>query len=146
MGLFVKETNAEWLKNIAIRYVNKLTSLGITAEPQVKSFHLTLVYQFPSNLYQQLRLMVEKLTPNSLANWELRLYSRDSRLQNSHVHKVTHAHVPREHDELELRVGDYIYIPEGACSTSTDGWIDRRYLLANWYFGAFTFKSHETYN
>lgn len=124
MGLFVKETNAEWLKNIAIRYVNKLTSLGITAEPQVKSFHLTLVYQFPSNLYQQLRLMVEKLTPNSLANWELRLYSRDSRLQNSHVHKVTHAHVPREHDELELRVGDYIYIPEGACSTSTDGWIE----------------------
>ncbi|XP_053983392.1 ecdysteroid-phosphate phosphatase isoform X1 [Hylaeus volcanicus] len=124
MGLFVKETNAEWLKNIAIRYVNKLTSLGISAEPQVKSSHLTLVYQFPSNLYQQLRLMVEKLTLSSPANWELRLYSRDARLQNAHVHKVTHPHMPREHDELELRVGDYIYIPEGACSISTDGWVE----------------------
>ena len=124
MGLFVKETDSEWLKNIAIRYVNKLTSLGISAEPQVKSLHLTLVYQFPSNLYQQLRLMAEKLTPTIPANWELRLYSRDSRLQNAHVHKVTHAHVPREHDELELRVGDYIYIPEGACNTSTDGWVE----------------------
>ncbi|XP_031849918.1 ecdysteroid phosphate phosphatase isoform X2 [Nomia melanderi] len=124
MGLFVKEINAEWLKDIALRYVNKLTALGISAEPQVKSLHLTLIYQFPSNLYQQLRSMVEKLTLTSSANWELRLYSRDSRLQNAHVHKVMHAFVPREHDELELRVGDYIYIPEGACSLSTDGWIE----------------------
>ncbi|KAK9302435.1 hypothetical protein QLX08_005579 [Tetragonisca angustula] len=124
MGLFVKEINAEWLKNIAIRYANKLSSLGISAEPQIKSLHLTLAYQFPSNLYQQLRLMVEKLTLTCPTNWELRLYSRDSRLQNAHVHKVTHPHMPREHDELELRVGDYIYIPEGACSISTDGWIE----------------------
>lgn len=124
MGLFVKEINAEWLKNIAIRYVNKLASLGIPAEPQVKSVHLTLVYQFPSNLYQQLRSMVEKLTLSSPANWELRLYSRDARLQNAHVHKVMHAHMPREHDELELRVGDYIYILKGACSSSTDGWVE----------------------
>ncbi|XP_076243229.1 ecdysteroid phosphate phosphatase isoform X2 [Calliopsis andreniformis] len=124
MGFFVKDTNAEWLKNIAIRYVNKLASLGITAEPQVKSFHLTFFYQFPCNLYQQLRLMAEKLTLTSPANWELRLYSRDSRLQNACVHKVIYAHVPREHDELELRVGDYIYIPEGSCNTSADGWVE----------------------
>lgn len=124
MGLFVKEVNTEWLKNIAICYANKLSSLGISAEPQVKSLHLTLAYQFPSNLYQQLRLMVEKLTLVCPTNWELRLYSRDSRLQNAHVHKVTHPHMPREHDELELRVGDYIYIPDGACSVSTDGWVE----------------------
>ncbi|KAG6801572.1 protein UBASH3A [Apis mellifera caucasica] len=124
MGLFVKKANVEWLKNVAIHYVNKLSSLGISAEPQVKSLHLTLAYQFPSNLYQQLRLMVEKLILTCPTNWELRLYSRDPRLQNIHVHKVTHAHMPREHDELELRVGDYIYIPEGACSASTDGWVE----------------------
>lgn len=124
MGLFVKDINAEGLKNIAVRYVNKITALGITAEPQIKSLHLTLAYQFPSNLFSPLGLMVEKLKPIAPANWELRLYSRDSRLQNLHVHKVTHAHVPREHDELELRVGDYIYVPEGACSASTDGWVE----------------------
>lgn len=124
MGLFVKDVNAEWLKNVALRYVNKIAALGITAEPQVKSLHLTLAYQFPGNSFQPLRLMVEKLGPSTLANWELRLYSRDSRLQNLHVHKVTHAHVPREHDELELRVGDYIYVLEGACNASTDGWVE----------------------
>ncbi|XP_017892863.1 protein UBASH3A homolog isoform X2 [Ceratina calcarata] len=124
MGLFVKQGDTEWLKHIAIRYTNKLSSLGISAEPQIKSLHLTLAYQFPSHLYQQLRLMVEKLTLTCPTNWELRLYSRDCRLQNAHVHKVTHAHMPREHDELELRVGDYIYIPEGACNISTDGWVE----------------------
>lgn len=124
MGLFVKDVNAEWLKNVALRYVNKIAALGITAEPQVKSLHLTLAYQFPGNMFPPLRSMVEKLEPNIPANWELRLYSRDSRLQSLHVHKVTHAHVPREHDELELRVGDYIYVPEGACNASTDGWVE----------------------
>lgn len=124
MGLFVKDVNAEQLKNIAVRYVSKIASLGITAESQVTSLHLTLAYQFPSNLFQPLRFGVESLGPNTPANWELRLYSRDSRLQNLHVHKVTHAHVPREHDELELRVGDYIYVPEGACNASTDGWVE----------------------
>ncbi|EFN88717.1 protein UBASH3A homolog [Harpegnathos saltator] len=124
MGFFVKDINAEWLKNIAIRYVNKVAPLGIIAEPQVTPLHLTLAYQFPSNLFQSLSSAVEKLGPNTPANWELRLYSRDLRLQNLHVHKVTHAHVPREHDELELRVGDYIYVPEGACNASTDGWVE----------------------
>lgn len=124
MGLFVKDINAEWLKNIAARYVNKIAALGITAEPLVKSLHLTLAYQFPGSSFQSLRSMVEKLGPNTPANWELRLYSRDSRLQNLHVHKVTHVHIPREHDELELRVGDYIYLSEGACNASTDGWAE----------------------
>lgn len=124
MGLFVKDVNAEWLKSIAVRYVNKIAALGITAEPQVTSLHLTLAYQFPNTLFHTLRSMVEELGLNTPASWELRLYSRDLRLQNLHVHKVTHAHIPREHDELELRVGDYIYVPEGACSASTDGWVE----------------------
>lgn len=124
MGLFVKDINAEWLRNIAVHYVNKIAVLGITAESQVTPLHLTLAYQFPSNLFQPLRSMVEKLGPNTPANWELRLYSRDPRLKNLHVHKVTYGHVPREHDELELRVGDYIYVPEGACNASTDGWVE----------------------
>lgn len=126
MGLFVKDTNAEWLKNIAVRYVNKIAALGITAEPQVKSLHLTLAYQFPGNLYQPLRSMVKELNLrlNTPASWEFRLYSRDSRLQNMRVHKVVHARAPEEHDELELRVGDYIYVPEDTCSASTDDWTE----------------------
>lgn len=124
MGLFVKDADTKWLTKISTNYVDKLTSLGVTAKAQVKSLHLTLAYQFPSNLFQPLRSMVEKLGPTTPENWELRLYSRDPRLQNSHVHKVIHAYTSKEHDDLELRVGDYVYIPEGACNASTDGWIE----------------------
>lgn len=124
MGLFVKDADTKWLIKISTDYVDKLTSLGVTAKAQVKSLHLTLAYQFPSNLFQPLRSMVENLEPTKPNNWELRLYSRDPRLQNSHVHKVIHSYTSKEHDDLELRVGDYVYIPEGACDASTDGWIE----------------------
>lgn len=124
MGLFVEDKQAKWLDTVAVGLVNKLSSLGIPAEAHTDSLHISLAYQFSSSLFQPLRSMVERLGSNSTSNWELRLYSRDSRLRDAHVHKVTHAHVPREHDELELRPGDYIYLPEGACSASIDGWVE----------------------
>ncbi|KAJ8674069.1 hypothetical protein QAD02_005331 [Eretmocerus hayati] len=124
MGLFVKDEQAEWLKSLAIKYVNKLSQMGISAEPNTKSLHLTLAYQFSNAAFEPLRSMVEKLIPNKCSNWELRLYSKDPRSLNMNVHKVTHSHIPREHDELELRPGDYIYVPEEACAKSIDGWVE----------------------
>lgn len=124
MGLFVREEQSEWLKALAVKYVNNLSELEINAEPNMKSMHLTLAYQFSDTLYESLRTMVEKLEPNKYADWELRLYSKDLRSCNMNVHKVMHMHVPREHDELELRPGDYIYVSEEACSNSIDGWVE----------------------
>lgn len=133
IGLFVKEEQAEWLKSLAIKYTNKLLNLGITAEPNTKSLHLTLAYQFSESLYETFRSMVENLEPNTLANWELRLYSKDPCSQNLNVHKVIHSHIPREHDELELRAGDYIYVQEEACNNSVDGWVEG----VSWLTGTF---------
>lgn len=124
MGLFVKAEQAEWLKSLAVKYVDKLSTWGINAEPNCKSLHLTLAYQFSNSLLEPLRSMVEKLQPNKRANWELRLYSRDPRCRNLNIHQVMHMHIPREHDELELRPGDYIYVTEEACATSIDGWVE----------------------
>ncbi|XP_051154247.1 protein UBASH3A homolog [Leptopilina boulardi] len=124
MGLFVEDKHAEWLKSLAVQYCKKLINLGINVEPHTKSLHLSLAYQFSSSHFQHLRSMVEKLESSTAINWELRLYSRDSRLKNMHVHGVLHTHVPRQHDELELRPGDYIYLPEGASNSSLDGWVE----------------------
>ncbi|XP_043490897.1 protein UBASH3A homolog isoform X1 [Polistes fuscatus] len=132
MGLFVKDEDAKWLNKISANYAAKLSTFNIVANHQVKPLHLTLAYQFPSNLFQPLRTMVEKLEPATVDNWELRLYSRDSRLKNSRVHKVIYAYTSREDDDLELRVGDYIYIMEESYNSSTDGWIEG----TSWLTGA----------
>lgn len=85
---------------------------------------MTLAYQFPPSSYQNLLELVEKLDTSCANNWEVRLYSRDPRLATKHVHKVIYSHSSREHDELELRVGDFVYVNGEAANQSVDGWVE----------------------
>lgn len=109
----------------------------------MKSLHLTLAYQFPSTHYTHLKSLVDELDPNDSAGWELRLYSRDPRVNGKQVHKVKHhlfatifqltpnyllqvihPYLPTECDELDLRTGDYVYISSEALANSPDGWVE----------------------
>jgi ubiquitin-associated SH3 domain-containing protein len=90
----------------------------------VKNLHLTLAYQFPSSAFQNLLELVEQLDTSNANSWELRLYSRDPRLATKQVHKVIYSHSSREHDELDIRVGDYVYINTDAAQHSIDGWVE----------------------
>lgn len=83
-----------------------------------------MAYQFPAEVYRDLVDLVDNLDASCANNWELRLYSRDPRLATKQVHRVIFPHASREPDELELKVGDYIYVNNDAIQNSTDGWTE----------------------
>lgn len=64
------------------------------------------------------------LDPATETSWELRLYSRDQRLAMRQVNRIIYPYaVPTEADELELMMGDYVYLnPDNM--QSTDGWVE----------------------
>lgn len=153
MGLFVSDEHADYLKRIAVQYVKQVSSaLGVAVdtyehldalgtcfpwctmpqekpyksvnlEPHVKSLHITLAYHFDVSVYDALKELVDDMRPYQQASWELRLYSRDPRFANYQVYKVTQGYEPKANDELELVLGDYIYIKEEELSSTPDGWL-----------------------
>lgn len=90
----------------------------------MKNLHLTLAYQYPLEVYHELSDLVQSIDFSSASNWVLRLYSRDPRLATKQVHRVICPHISRDADELELKVGDYIYINNDAVQSSVDGWAE----------------------
>lgn len=100
------------------------TNPAISLEPHVKNLHLTMAYQFPAEVYRNLVDLVDSLDASCANNWELRMYSRDPRLATKQVHRVICPHTSREPDELELRVGEFIYVNNDAVQNSTDGWAE----------------------
>lgn len=59
----------------------------IVVEPATKALHLTLAYQFSTEHYNVLNELAKTIDTNAVASWELRLYSRDSRIRGNEVFK-----------------------------------------------------------
>jgi len=71
-----------------------------------------------------LESLVKGIDAEDAASWQLRLFSRDTRLSGKKVYRVIYPHVPRESDELELLLGDFVYVEPESFNQSVDGWIE----------------------
>lgn len=132
-GLFVEKDQEGLLKRLTQELCKEIRKLGIKADPIIKSFHLTLAYQFPQKHFSNLEELARDIcVPSGPNNWELRLYSYDSRTAGCDVYKVLYAHVAREPDELELLIGDFVFVTQEEVAKTTDGWV----VGISWLTGA----------
>ncbi|XP_050735772.1 protein UBASH3A homolog isoform X4 [Eriocheir sinensis] len=132
MGLFLTEHQEEFLKKLAVSYVKEASHLCSPGEPASKALHLTLAYQYPLSQFSRLEALVKAVDQRAAATWEARLYSRDTRILGNEVHKVLYSHVSRDPDELELLIGDFVYVKGESLATSPDGWVEG----TSWLTGA----------
>ena len=96
-GLFVEKEQENLLKKLTQDLCKEVRKLGLKADPIIKSFHLTLAYQFSKEHFSCLETLVqEAISVSTPCSWELRLYSYDTRTAGCDVYKVLYAHVPRE--------------------------------------------------
>lgn len=96
----------------------------IEVEPYLKSLHLTLAYQFEKSVKDTLNQMVDSIVkPDTPCVWELKLFSRETRVKGHLVYRVLQSIAPAEGDELELMIGDFMYVHPEALSHATDEWV-----------------------
>ncbi|GAB6021281.1 hypothetical protein CHUAL_003900 [Chamberlinius hualienensis] len=113
-----------WCSSAPPHILNQSKHVGVAGEPASQALHLTLAYQFEPEHYVVLNELAQAINTGAPAGWELRLYSRDSRIAGREVHRVIYSHVPEKMDELELLIGDYVYVNSEQLASSTDGWIE----------------------
>jgi len=132
LGLFVEKEQEGLLKRMATDLCKEVRKIGVKADPIIKAFHLTLAYQFPQKFFAGLEELAKEIDVNAEVSWELRMYSYDNRTTGCEVHKVLYAHIPREPDELELLIGDFVFITQEEMAKSPDGWV----VGISWLTGA----------
>ncbi|XP_066279372.1 ubiquitin-associated and SH3 domain-containing protein B-like [Branchiostoma lanceolatum] len=148
VGLFVDDRSAAFLRNVSQEFASEvLKTTGIEVKAHKKQLHITLAYQFNPSQQKKLEELAKDIDTSMPAQWDLRLYSRDTRRAKSDVLRVVHPLPPSNDDELELVRGDYIYLEPDELVSSSDGWLRGVSWLtgcAGLFPGNYTEKAAET--
>ncbi|XP_013419245.1 ubiquitin-associated and SH3 domain-containing protein B [Lingula anatina] len=110
IGLFVGEKCAAVLRNLVAEFAEDVHKSGVQMEAHQKQLHVTLAYQYSPEQHALLEKLSKNIKLDTPTRWDLRLYSRDARAHGTEVRRVLYAYQARQDDELDLILGDFIYM------------------------------------
>ncbi|KAL4223676.1 Ubiquitin-associated and SH3 domain-containing protein B [Mactra antiquata] len=122
IGLFVQENYYKYLSELVTLFAKECKSHGIEVEPPKKQLHVTLAYQYTTDQHEHLEKIAKQINVKADCKWELRVYSRDPRMGKSEVRRVKQAYKASLDDELDLIMGDYVFIDPNESTRSVDKW------------------------
>ncbi|KAL5015785.1 hypothetical protein ScPMuIL_005374 [Solemya velum] len=132
IGLFVGEAYYNFLTNVITDFANDLKKHGINVEYGKKQLHMTLAYQYPPDHHEKLVTIAKEINLFSDVRWDLRLFSRDSKISKCLVRKVNRGYKPRTAEELELIDGDFVFIdPEEMHKGKNSAYFGTSWLTGN---------------
>lgn len=122
IGLFVQEAYYKYLTEVTSHFVTEVKKSDIFVEHAKKQLHISLGYQHQLDQHDKLDKLAREIDLNADCKWEIRLYSRDARLGKYEVRKVVKAYKGSLDDELDLFMGDFIFMDPQEIEKSEDGW------------------------
>ncbi|XP_023175700.2 protein UBASH3A homolog isoform X2 [Drosophila hydei] len=135
-GPFLQQLEEFWSKsrqmcgwNGAHNYVPHITLVSFFKAPDECSLQLSKALKQVVDMTGALLDRPIKLEPYMSQNFMGFFVAEDDanylkRLALQYVQKVVYPHNPHETDELELRIGDYIYLNSEGVDSSSDGWAE----------------------
>jgi len=108
----IKELVASFCQLASKCAANPITAIS-------KQFHLRLAYKFNAEHKNALDDMVTRhIKFKTSGDWEIRLYSRDARLDGNHLFRVK---IPYKSKTENLKIGDYIYVNQHIGDSNESG-------------------------
>ncbi|XP_061638528.1 glucuronokinase with putative uridyl pyrophosphorylase isoform X5 [Phyllopteryx taeniolatus] len=124
IGLFVEEHVADLLKQFAADFGTEAARKAeVHVAPHKKQLHVTLAYNFPSDHLASLEKLAKGIEVKLGCDWLAVLFSRDIRFANHETLRVMYPYIPQNEDELELVMGDFVFMSPSDQSNATEGWV-----------------------
>uniref|UniRef100_A0A4W5QBV6 Ubiquitin associated and SH3 domain containing Bb n=1 Tax=Hucho hucho TaxID=62062 RepID=A0A4W5QBV6_9TELE len=124
IGLFVEEQIAEVLKQFAADFASEAArKADVHLEPHKKQLHVTLAYYFPTNHLSSLEKLAKGIEVKLGCDWLAVLFSRDIRFANHETLRVMYPYAPQNEDELELVLGDFVFMSPLEQKNTSEGWV-----------------------
>ncbi|XP_043928867.1 ubiquitin-associated and SH3 domain-containing protein A [Protopterus annectens] len=123
IGFFLEESEANIIKQFAVAFAKEAVQLAeCQIKPSTKQIHLTMAHKFHPLNQKLLENLAGSVNPKLQCQWMAALYSRDMRFVHYQTLRAVFPYDPQNADELEMKVGDYIFVDPAEQIQASEGW------------------------